>query len=142
MARGTAPKEEGEEGRVSRVTGITLDTGALIALERRSQRMRAVYLRAIDLELQLTAPTVVIAEWWRGRTDARDKLFASLYVEPLTGQIAKAAGVAMAAVKRATLADAIVMASAALRGDLVYTSDFDDLDALRSHFPTVRILNV
>ena len=48
--------------------GITLDTGALIALERRRQRMRTVYLRAIELGVQLTAPAVVIAEWWRGRS--------------------------------------------------------------------------
>jgi hypothetical protein len=34
------------------------------------------------------------------------------------------------------------MASAARRGDVVYTSDFDDLDRLRSHFPAVRILAV
>jgi hypothetical protein len=139
MACPISGEKTAKEGSMN---GITLDTGALIALERRSQRMRAVYLRAIELEIQLTAPTAVIAEWWRGRTTAREKLFASLYVEPLTGRIAKAAGEAMASVRGATLADTIVMASAALRGDLVYTSDFDDLDALRSHFPNVRILNV
>jgi len=38
--------------------------------------------------------------------------------------------------------DAIVMASAASRGDVVYTSDFDDLERLRSFFPSVRVLVV
>ena len=42
----------------------------------------------------------------------------------------------------ATVADALVMASAAQRGDIVYTSDFGDLDRLRSYFPTVRLLAV
>jgi hypothetical protein len=34
------------------------------------------------------------------------------------------------------------MASATSRGDRVLTSDFDDLDRLRSHFPAVRLLQV
>jgi len=34
------------------------------------------------------------------------------------------------------------MASAALRGDLVYTSDVGDLERLRAHFPSVRVLGV
>ena len=38
--------------------------------------------------------------------------------------------------------DAIVMASAASRGDLVYTSDVADLERLRAYFPTVRVLAV
>jgi hypothetical protein len=38
--------------------------------------------------------------------------------------------------------DALVTASAARRGDVVYTSDFEDLDRLRSYFPTVRVLSV
>jgi hypothetical protein len=46
----------------------------------------------------------------------------------------------VAAVKGATVVDAVVMASAASRGDRVLTSDFDDLDRLRSYFPTVRLL--
>jgi hypothetical protein len=38
--------------------------------------------------------------------------------------------------------DAIVMASAASRGDVVYTSNFDDLSRLRGHFRSVRIVSV
>jgi hypothetical protein len=48
----------------------------------------------------------------------------------------------MAATPRATLIDAIVMASAATRGDIVYTSDVDDLERLRVFFPTVKVLSV
>ena len=35
--------------------------------------------------------------------------------------------------------DAAVMASAASRGDVVYTSDMDDLTALQTYFPAVRL---
>jgi hypothetical protein len=48
----------------------------------------------------------------------------------------------LAAVKGATLVDAIVMASAASRGDLVYTSDVEELERLRTRFPGVRVLGV
>jgi hypothetical protein len=34
------------------------------------------------------------------------------------------------------------MASAARRGDVVYTSDVSDLEKLRKYFPTVRVLGV
>jgi len=34
------------------------------------------------------------------------------------------------------------MASAAQRGDIVYTSDFDDLTRLTGRFPAVRVLGV
>ena len=36
----------------------------------------------------------------------------------------------------------LVMASAARRGDIVYTSDLADLELLRSYFPAVRLLAV
>ncbi len=81
----------------------------------------------------------------------RDYRFASaleclrlrvVHVEPLTETIACLAGEAMAKVKRATAIDAFVMASAALRGDVVYTGDVDDLERLRTFFPTVRVLSL
>jgi hypothetical protein len=38
------------------------------------------------------------------------------------------------------LTDAVVMASAASRGDVVYSSDVVDLERLRAHFPALRVL--
>jgi hypothetical protein len=52
----------------------------------------------------------------------------------------KLAGEAVARVAGATAIDAIVMASAAARGDTVFTSDVDDLERLRAFFPNVRVL--
>jgi hypothetical protein len=63
-------------------------------------------------------------------------------VEPLSEALAKLAGEALAAVRSASVVDAIVMASAARRGDIVYTSDVEDLERLRRRFPSVRVLRV
>ena len=122
--------------------GVTLDTGALIALERRRPRMRAVFEHALALDQRITIPADVIAEWWRGRSDVRDAILACVDVEPLTETLAKIAGEAVGKVRGATLVDAVVMASAASRGDVVYTSDVDDLERLRTQFPAVRVLAV
>lgn len=124
------------------MTGITFDTGVLVALERRRQRAREIVERALAREQRITVPADVVGEWWRGRTDLRDAILASVDVEPLSEVLAKVAGEALGAVRGATLVDAIVMASAASRGDLVYTSDVDDLEQLRAYFPAVRVLAV
>ena len=122
------------------MTGITFDTGALIALERRRQRMKEIVERALAKDQPITVPADVVGEWWRGRTDLRDGILESVDVEPLTEALAKVAGEALASINRATLVDAIVMASAASRGDIVYSSDVEDLERLQGHFPGVRVL--
>ena len=122
------------------MTGLTFDTGALIALERRRLRMRQVLERARDRDQLITVPADVVAEWWRGATDTRRAILDSVDIEPLTLRLAKIAGEAMGAVPGATLVDAIVMASAASRGDVVYSSDVHDLERIRRVFPSVRIL--
>lgn len=122
--------------------GLTLDAGALIALERRKQRARGFLTLAHADGWMVSAPSTAIAEWWRGRTDLRETILASVEVDPVSVRIAKLAGEAISRVRGATLADAIVMASAALRGDRVLTSDVADLERLRAHFPSVVVLGV
>jgi predicted nucleic acid-binding protein len=121
--------------------GITFDTGALIALERRSQRMAQVYATAVADGRMVTGPAVTIGEWWRGRTAVRDRILNGLRLEPMDIGLAKLAGEAMANVPGSTLAEAVVMASAARRGDVVYTSDVHDMEALRAYFPSIRVLS-
>ena len=113
--------------------GLTFDTGALIGLERRRHAMRKVFATAIEHGVPITVPTVVIAEWWRqgAREKERTEILRAVRVEPLDVQVARLAGVAVGLTRGAGTIDAIVMASAALRGDTVYTSDPDDLVALR-----------
>lgn len=128
--------------------GVTFNTGALIAVERRRERARKVFERLREQDVLVTVPLPVIGEWWRGRTDWREKILASVLVESLTLEMVKLAGEALAGVPvprggdAPSLVDAIVMASAASRGDVVYTSDVDDLERLQSYFRGVRILTV
>jgi len=124
------------------VTTVTLDTGALIALERRRQRIWRVLHRARALGVVSVVPADAVAEWWRGRSDIREHILASVVVEPLTEPLAKLAGECLARVSGSTTVDAIVMASAAQRGDAVYTSDVADLERLRAFFPAVRVFGV
>lgn len=125
-----------------RVIGLTFDTGALIALERRHQRMARVYKKAVADGIGITVPSVVLAEWWRGRSDVRELILRAVRVEDTTTALARLAGEALAEVPGAGTIDALVMASAARRGDVVYTSDFADLARLQAYFPTVRLLAV
>jgi hypothetical protein len=124
------------------MAGLTFDTGALIGLERRNHRIRRVFATAVRDNVPMTVPSAALVEWWRGRTDLTDDILAAIDVELLDERLAKAAGEALASVPDATAVDAIVMASAARRGDIVYTSDFEDLSRLQTHFRAVRVLAV
>ena len=144
---GTRPQANREEetravGGMSGSQGATFDTGMLVALERRKKRAWDLYRRLRERGAPLTIPTPVLGEWWRGRTDLRDAICASSRIEPLTATVARLAGEALAAVSGATTIDAFVMAGAALRGDVVLTSDPRDLENLRLFFPGVRVLSV
>lgn len=119
---------------------MTFDTGALIALERNKRRVVEIFQNVFRRGEDITVPAAVITEWWRGRTDLREDILDSVVIEPLDNVIAKSAGEALAEVRGATAIDAIVMASAARRGDLVLTSDVGDLERLRAFFPGVRVL--
>lgn len=128
--------------------GITFDTGAFISVERRKERARKVFERLRERDVVITAPLPVVAEWWRGRTDWREKILASVRIEPLTLEMVKLAGEALASLPSPQrgagpgVVDAIVMASAASRGDVVYTTDVEDLEQLRPFFPGVRVLSM
>ena len=118
------------------------DTGALIALERRDLRMSKTVMRLRESSGSIIVPTPVLGEWWKGRSDWKEKILAAVIVQPLDARLAKTAGEATAATRGATLVDAVVMASAARAGAIVYTSDVDDLTALQAFFPGVRVLSV
>ena len=122
---------------------FTFDTGMLIALERRKQRATEAFRNIVRRGFLPIVPAVVYVEWWRGRSNIREEILAAVVVEDMPPSLCRAAGEALGAVKGSTLADAIVMASAALRGGgVVYTSDADDLKQLQRHFPTVLVLPV
>ena len=121
---------------------IVFDTGALVALERRKQRAVQVWTTAKEDELEIFVSGAVIAEWWRERTDVRERILAGITIEPVEGRLGRAAGEALAATPGATVVDAIVMALAARLGAVVFTSDVENLEELRAFFPGVRVLSV
>lgn len=116
---------------------VTIDTGFLIGLEKNKRVAHALLLAARSRGLRLTLPVAALAEWWRA-TLQHKQILRAFKVEPMSEPLAKAAGEAMAHVAGATVVDAIVMASAASRGDVVYTSDPSDLANLQAHFRAVR----
>ena len=103
----------------------------LIALERRQQRATEAFRNMVRRGFLPIVPAVVYVEWWRGRSNIREEILAAVVVEDMPPSLCRAAGEALSAVKGSTIADAIVMASAALRGGgVVYTSDVNDLKQL------------
>ena len=122
---------------------FTFDTGMLIALERRKRDAWDAFRAIVRRGALPVVPAVVCVEWWRGRTDDREAILDAVLVEPMAPSLCRAAGEALGAVRGSTLADAVVMASAALRGGgVVYTGDPIDLERLARHFPTVRVLAI
>lgn len=126
------------------MTGFTFDTGALIAMERKKLAFMQRLKRMQEARAVITVPAVVIAEWWRGGSHATNfNMINAFRVEPTGWSLAKLAGEAIANVENASAIDAIVMASAAYRGDTVYTGDLEDLERLREgFFQGVRVLRV
>jgi hypothetical protein len=100
----------------------------------------------------VTVPAPVLAEWWRD--DPRQHYARTFFVvDDTTEDVARRAGVAIGRLRhgqhatragrtRVSAVDAIVMASAAARGDAVFTSDLGDLQRLSGSFPGVAILRV
>jgi predicted nucleic acid-binding protein len=111
--------------------GLTLDTGALIALERGDERVRALLRRATDHGLGIAVAAGVIAQAWRGRP--RQARVARLLGDPrvdllaLDDLVARAVGLLCARTGQADVVDVHVVLVAKQRGDTVVTSDPDDL---------------
>lgn len=106
-----------------------------IALERRRRRAEEFLLEAREDRVVPVVPADVVTERWRGRTDHREAILTLVRVEPVSERLARVAGEALAAVPGANPIDAVVMASATARGDVVLTSDFDDLDRFPKPLP-------
>ena len=75
-----------------------------------------------------TVSTGVLGQVWRGGPQAQlSRLLLGCDVEPLTEDHARSAGAALAKSGARDLIDAVVVITALARGDLVVTSDPDDL---------------
>ncbi|MBI5532359.1 MAG: type II toxin-antitoxin system VapC family toxin [Deltaproteobacteria bacterium] len=127
---------------------VTLDTGALVAMEKGKPRGMMLLRAAREQRARLLAITPVVAEWWRGRSDVRERIKTAVTLVPFPVLAAEAAGVVLGKMRddkvRAQMTvDVMVMAFAAVQGGaLVYTSDTEDLQRIARYFPGVRVLAV
>jgi len=108
--------------------GVTYDTGALLAVERSDRRLWALHRRALERGVSPTVPAGVLGQAWRGGPQAQlSRLLAGCTIEDLTEVRSRAAGAACGRATTDDLIDATVVVGAVARGDLVVTSDPDDL---------------
>src|SRR5579864_8437788 len=110
--------------------GITLDAGALIALDRGDKRLIALLGRALAQHLKFRVPSGVVGQAWRdGRvqvTLARFLRIDEVEVIPLDEQLARACGELCGAASASDVIDASVVIVARERQDLIVTSDPGD----------------
>ena len=108
--------------------GVTYDAGALLAADRGSQRMQALHRQALESGLVPVVPAGALAQAWRGGPQPMlSRLLAGCRVEALDDPKARSAGAACALAKTSDVVDASIAVGAAARGDLVVTSDPDDI---------------
>lgn len=122
---------------------ITLDAGALIALERRSSRMRAMLETVRQRDGLALIPAAVLAQVWRDgrRNTAIARTVKSRYVRvvALDAATARVAGVLLGVRRSSDVVDASVVVCARRHDTPVVTSDPDDLRHLD---PTLRIVQL
>jgi len=110
------------------MTGITYDTGALLAAERGNRRVWALHRRALERGVSPTVPAGVLGQAWRGGPQPQlSQLLAGCAIEDLTEVRSRAAGAACGRAGLDDIVDATVVVGAVTRSDLVVTSDPDDL---------------
>src|SRR5271166_3602086 len=102
-------------------TGIVLDTGALIALERRDKRMIALLHRALAQGRTFRVPAGVVGQAWRNArgpvTLARFLRSEEVEIVPLDEQLARSCGELCGAAGTADIIDSLVVILARKRGD-------------------------
>lgn len=115
---------------------MTFDTGMLIALSRRKAPALAILEACRRSRARITIPAGVILEFWRGE---HRRLLEIGALEALTPALAEQAGALLALTKGSNAVDASVVASAAQRGDIIVTTDEEDLQALAAHAKNVSV---
>jgi predicted nucleic acid-binding protein len=125
------------------VSGLVLDTGALIAFERNDRRVVAIVATALRDGDILVVPAGVIAQVWRnGRRQARlARLLRSpvCRVEPLDDVAAKVVGQLLGVTATSDVVHGHVAAVARARGMAVMTNDSGDIHRLD---PTIAVVAV
>jgi len=113
------------------MSGLTYDTGALIAAERDNRLMWALHLAALGRGVKVTVPAGALGEAWRGGPQAGlSMLLKGCVVEALTEPQAREVGVLIGRSGVADTVDAAVAEGALRRRDAVVTSNRADIERL------------
>jgi hypothetical protein len=116
------------------VSGITFDTGGLIALDRNDRRVLVLLARAAERGLRVTIPATALAQAIRNpaRQVRLTRLMrqSSTDLVALNGRDATTTGLLLAATRTSDIVDAHVVICARRAGQVVVTSDADDLTHL------------
>ena len=125
------------------MSGITLDAGALIALDRNDRRVIALIARATERGMRVTVPATALAQAMRN--PAKQARLCRLIRQAGTDVIAlnaleaTAVGLLLARSKTADIADAHVVVCARRAGQAVVTSDPGDLRRIDAALELVAI---
>ena len=116
----------------NRVSGVTYDSGALIAAERGERLMWARHRALLLRRVVPTIPAPVVAQCWRGtpRQAQLARLLTGCHVEALDDTGAKATGTLAGRARTTDIVDAVVVEGALRRDDLIISSDEGDLAAI------------
>lgn len=111
--------------------GTTYDAGALLAAEANRRDLWAIHARSLQRGERPVVPAGVLGQAWRGGPQAQlSRLLRGCRIEDLDEHRARAAGFACARSGTRDVVDASVVAGALARGDLVITSDPDELQRI------------
>jgi predicted nucleic acid-binding protein len=121
------------------VTGLSLDAGALIAIERGDPDVRALLREAANRGLEVHVVPEVVAQVWRGgpRQSRLGALLSARGVETPTYDVlaAREVGRLCGVTGQRDVVDVHVAWHARSRGHLVVTSDPEDLRAIDPTLP-------
>jgi len=113
------------------VSRIVLDAGALIALERNDRAIWAALKLAALRTREVLVPSAALAQVWRGTArQARLRQALANCLVASFDEVAHAVGELCCRTRTRDICDAQVAIVAATRGDVLYTSDPDDMRRL------------
>jgi hypothetical protein len=124
-------------------SGLTLDAGALIALDRGNRRIIALFGEVLAQRRHITVPSGVVGQAWRdGRVQvalARFLKAEEVEIVPLDEPLSRTCGELCGATGTSDVIDASVVILARERGSIIVTSDADDLRRLDPTSPIIPI---
>jgi len=127
----------------SATSTVTLDAGALIALDKGSPKMIALLQLAVRKNAKFHVPAAVVGQAWRDGSRqvsvARFLRTPEVAVHSLDGEAAKACGELCGAAGTRDVIDASVVLLARETKSLVLTSDPDDLLRLDPNLEWERV---